>query len=362
MKTLPSWHTKYLLSQNNFTHNISDVKSVVNILNTSGIINITGMVGVWKTSFVKLIIEKTWKAANYFYYNHSLTYNNSITSDSDLEKVYNNAAIIVLENCHEIKNIQKFIKKLYSKKKKIILVWNHYEYKWVIQHEVYPNADFLESASLQNVYSAIHNTISLDVFIENKLKNYPLVMKIIASIANTHDTISVREIHATLEKKWIIIAQITLIDYIKYMLSAKLIKKLHRYNFKTWKTTHSKAKYFFNSSPMRDLLLEWNNHLSNENKIFEQLQAGWYELSTWKNWTFMFSFLGGKKWKKIIVHLSTNTKKSEVKKEAKKLLKIPWDNTSKYLIVDSIKEIWIRPSTYEPLTIIEVKDFLNKSL
>ena len=170
-----------------------------------------------------------------------------------------------------------------------------------------------------------------------------------------------REIHKVLQNQGSKISQITLIEYINYITYSKLIKKIFRYDIKTDNISTWKAKYLFTDTSIRKSIVSnlLSKHILAENNVFQKLERKWYKILTWKNWTFDFSFITtNKKRENIIVHVSNNLEKNEVKKEAKKLLKIPWDYT-KFLLVNSIKEIWIRPSTYLPLKIMEIEEFLN---
>jgi hypothetical protein len=136
-----------------------------------------------------------------------------------------------------------------------------------------------------------------------------------------------------------------------------LVRKIYRFDLKLNNKSTWKAKYIFSSPEIRKSILNWKikKNIFNENIVYNTLMKSWKSsIYTWKNWTFIFSFI----FDDSIVHVSENTEKNEIKKEINKLKKIEW-NYNKYLIVNSIKEIWIRTSTYLPVKVLEIKDFLN---
>jgi predicted AAA+ superfamily ATPase len=169
--------------------------------------------------------------------------------------------------------------------------------------------------------------------------------------------ISVREINKILNDNWTKVSHITSIEYLDYILESKLIKKVYRYDLKLKNISTWKAKYLFTSSEIRKAILKntIEKKIFSENIVYETLIKNWKKgIYTWKNWTFNFSFITDN----LIIHISHYLDKNEVKKEIRKLLKIPLEY-QKILIVDSIKDIWIRPSTYLPLQIMEIEEFVN---
>ncbi len=203
----------------------------------------------------------------------------------------------------------------------------------------------------------VENLIFKDIYIKNKLKNYDLLMDIINFLAINIEFISVKEIHKTLNVTWIKVSHITLIEYINYIVQSWLINKIYKYNLKLKTISNQKAKYLFRSSNIKKAFYENINKFNlSENIIYHILiKYSNHPVFTWKNWTFNFSFIT----KKLIIHISKHLDKKEIKKEAKKLLKIEW-NYEKYLIINSIKKSWLRPSTYLPLKIIEIETFIKE--
>jgi predicted AAA+ superfamily ATPase len=202
------------------------------------------------------------------------------------------------------------------------------------------------------------NIILKDIYVKNNLKNYSLLKNIIIFLALNNDLFSAREIHKILNNNSIKVSHITVIEYLDYILESNLIKKIYRIDFKSGNKSSWKAKYLFCSSDIRKAILKnkIEKSIFNENMVYDTLITLWKnDISTWKNGTLYFSFVSDN----LIIHISNNIDKNEVKKEAKKLLKIPW-NYNKYLIVNSIKETWIRPSTYLPLKILEIEGFIKE--
>ena len=202
------------------------------------------------------------------------------------------------------------------------------------------------------------NILIKDIYIKNNLKNYELLKKIVKLLAMTNKLLSAREIHKILNYNNVAVSHITTIEYLDYILKSNIIKKVYRLDLKQDNISTGKAKYLFSYSNIRKSILNWkiNKYILNENIVYEALMKMWKDwIYTWKNWTFNFSFISGKN----IIHISSHNDKNEIKKEINKLKKIEW-TFNKYLIVNSIKEIWIRQSTYLPLKVLEIEDFLKE--
>jgi predicted AAA+ superfamily ATPase len=176
-------------------------------------------------------------------------------------------------------------------------------------------------------------------------------------LAMTNKLLSAKEIHKILNYNWVKVSHITTIEYLDCVLKSDLIKKIYRIDLKSKNISTWKAKYLFNSSNIRKSVLNnkiWK-YIFNENIVYQTLVKLWNkDIYTWKNWTFDFSFISNNN----IIHISSHSDKNEVKKEVNKLKKIEW-NYKKYLIINSIKDTWIRPSTYLPLKVLEIEEFLK---
>jgi predicted Zn-ribbon and HTH transcriptional regulator len=202
------------------------------------------------------------------------------------------------------------------------------------------------------------NILIKDIYIKNNLKNYNLLKKLVKLLAMTNKLLSAREIHKILNYNKVAVSHITVIEYLDHILKSWLVTKVFRTDLKLEKTSTWKAKYLFTFANIRNAILNWKieKHILNENIVYEALIKLWNnKIYTWKNWTFNFTFIS---WKNII-HISSHSDKNEIKKEINKLKKIE-GNYDKYLIVNSIKEIWIRPSTYLPIKVLEIEDFIKE--
>ena len=201
------------------------------------------------------------------------------------------------------------------------------------------------------------NFILKEIYIKNNLKNYDLLNKLLKLLALTNKLLSAREIHKILNYNNIKVSHITTIEYLDYILKSWIVEKVFRYDFKLNNVSTWKSKYLFKSTNIRKTILNNNikKYIFYENLIYETLIKKWKKLYTGKNWTFNFSFLTDD----LIIHISENNEKKEIKKEINKLKKIDWDY-KKYLIVDSIKKSQLRPSTYLPIKVLEIEDFLKE--
>lgn len=380
LKNLNKKFHQYFLQLKYQWKNIILLKEIVITLNKKWILIVSWLISASKTELIHEIIKKTNKLNHFFYINTHIDIYKSIYSSDILEEIYNNEPIIILENIWQIENIDTFIHKYNKNWKKIIIIWNDYNPKWIHTIEILPEYDSLHCINLlqynqkNSIYINLlsHKIITQEIIIQNNVKNIHQIQAIIYFLTQNIDFISIREINILLHSKWIKIAHITLIEYINYIISSKLIKKVFRYDIKkeltsSWKNNFistGKAKYFFTDSEILYALSWWNIDFFSlaENIIFQKLEQMPVSIYSWKNWTFNWSFLTKDCWIEknphLIIQISRNIEKGEVKKEAKKLLKIPWKYT-KFLLVKSIKDIGIRPSTYLPLQIMDIQDFIQ---
>ncbi len=349
---------KYISQKDILGVNTRILKSIVSSLNKKSIIMITWMTWVNKLWAIKEMIIKTKMQKDFFYFNSELDIKHEIQSDTDLDNIYNNKKLIILENIITINNVSNFIHSSLKKWKKVLLIGNNTKLKWVSTIEVLPH--FKEDLWTEYYNLLTQTILSKDIYIDNKLKSFEILKTTLYILAWNTQLISVRQIHTLLLSYWLKISHITLIEYINALLHSNLIKKLLRYDIKTNKDSTGKAKYFFTETQTRisAFPLQIKSHIINKNSVFQKLEYLWYSLFTGKNGTFEFDFISKWTGQNIIVHMSSHTQKNEVKKEVKKLLKIPW-KYQKYLILSSIKEVWIRPSTHYPLQIMDIDNFLT---
>ncbi|MDQ7023762.1 MAG: hypothetical protein Q9M97_09845 [Candidatus Gracilibacteria bacterium] len=167
------------------------------------------------------------------------------------------------------------------------------------------------------------NIILKDIYVKNNLKNYILLNSLLKLLAMTNNLLSAKEIKEILEHNGIKFSHITIIEYLDYILESGLVKKVFRYDLKTENKSTGKAKYLFSSYNVRKAILNNNIEKSiiNENIVYNVLiKLGEKDIYTGKNGTYNFAFYTNN----IIVDISKNTKKQELKKEINKLLKIEW--------------------------------------
>jgi len=103
--------------------------------------------------------------------------------------------------------------------------------------------------------------------------------------------------------------------------------------------------------------LKLNKKILIENIIYNILDYNEYIIYSWLNWKFEFSFYWKKDKEKLFIHVSEEKNKEDIKKEVNKLNKIKCD-WRRYLLVENIKEIWIKKIKYDNVLIIEINEFL----
>lgn len=408
---------KYLEKLNLFIKNNVFQEEISKKLNEEKLIIVSWLRWTWKANIINNIIQKSNYKNNYFYFNKDLDYNNNIKSIKDFIllfntyiKRYNKASIVILENSHNIEWFKDFLSKLYNENYKIIIIWNDIKISWKPKVSIYPlsikqlKTNYLEELNITNIlkYWTLQEVILLkeehlktsylksqksDIILNDIIKAYSLknielynYTIIFLSLLNTYK--SLRELNKKLNNN-IKISLITMIEYVDYSIEAWILYRMYKYDLKQKKEISSKAKYYFSDTWIRNSL-NWfttDTYILKENLIYNELLQNWYIINWWINWKFEFSFIARKENKKSnkieidtkYIHLSKQISKEEIKKEVRKLIKIPlnldiieWKDSieiiSKYLIVENIKEIWLKKLQYENVKIVDFEKFIKEVL
>ncbi len=358
------------------TSSLENLKKIVNILNKDSAIIIKWIKSVWKLSLIKDFITKTKSENNFIFFDKASDIESKINSSLDLDKIFENqnGKIIILKECEKIANLENFVQKKISEKKKVILIWNSIFLDNISEIEIIPdNLDletfssiydvkFIEKLSIKKSYlKLLTESIVSEILIKNSIKNVLLLNIIIHFFSKNLETISIREIHLKLLEKWIKVAPLTVNEYINFLLNEKFIKKVFRKDLKRDSILKEKSKYYFTDTWIRNAIYNFSLPKLTliDNLLFQELSAKWYNILTWKNWTFYFSYLLEKDWRNLIIHISHETDKNELFKEARRLLKIEW-NYEKFLLVADKSTFAIRSSTLKPVELVEIDEILEK--
>ncbi len=314
---------------------------------------------------------------------HNLELNKRWIRDIYNEYLINNlpAKYIILEDIDNIPNIREFISEIHRKKEsKIIIIWNNIKIPSAYQIDLtFYNLDISNLEHSIKYWNIVdnYNTKNKDIFLKNLansvilndlilgffVKNINLLNYTITLLSNNNNSVSLRELHKIVKSFNIDISLITLIDYINYLLSSKMIYRSYTFDLKLNKEITSKAKYYFSDNWLRNSFynFELNEDILIENLLFVYLKSNWYEVFNWKNWTFNFSFYSIKDNKKTYIHISKKSDKNELKKEIRRLLKIPWE-WERYLIINNkqIEDLKIKKFEYESVKIVTLEQLLLK--
>lgn len=408
MKHLIEQNKSHLLWIKVFKNHDNIVKNIVDTLNIDKIIILSWMKNVWKINIIKEMLTRTKLIDNVFYFNKENDTKNEVLDSEKLNILYsvyvwlyNIPKIIILEDVSKIEWIKDFIPKFYKQKIKIVIIWNNLKIKWIKEIEILPenisdereidkelkywllndinyfnDINYLNNLKYKNtiylqerILTLLKNDIILkDIFISFWVKNFNLYNHTLSYLAKTNKFTSLRD----LQKKLNLFQNIsikTTIDYIDFSLQAKIIKRVYNYDIKTEKIISSQAKYYFTDLWIRNNLVnfEFNKTILLENYIFNELQRKWYKVHAWKSWNFEFTFIAEKihhenneKINKIYIHISKETEKDEIKRERKKLNKIP-DDYKKYLIVENLDNFKFKKYEVDNVKIIWVEKFLGGS-
>lgn len=402
MRKIIENNRNYILNKEVYKTSNETLKRIIKSLNEKSLVIVSWLKNVWKTNILKDLLTRTSTTESFFYVNKILDKENKITNNKDLENLlkihidtYKQPKIIILHNTNKIERIKNFISKLYKEKKKdgksqykIILVWNNIKIEWIEDIEISPKNtsevlknkwleidNILKYGSLEKIISLpiensntkkeyinfIKNDILLnDIFISFSVKNIELYNYTLSFLSKNNIFLSLRELQKKLDVNKSISLKTTM-DYIDFSIQSKIIRKMYKYDLKLNKYISSRVKYYFTDLWIRNSFYNFlvDTNTLKENLIFNELYSLWYEIYGWLNGKFDFSFIAEKNWERIYIHLSEQTDKEEIKKEVRKLNKI-WDENGKYLIVENIKELWLKKLKYENVEIFNLEDFIKR--
>lgn len=376
------------------------LEKIIKIVEIDKLVIVSWMKNIWKTNFIKELINKTNANNNFFHYNVKNDLNNHIKTGEDLFlllneyiKLYKIPNYIILENISNIEWIEYFITKVHDLNYNTILIWNNIHIWGIKEIEILNTYEITDNNISEKLKYWSLNEISLlnndelkkkflqlitndifvnEIFISFWVKNINLYNFTLSYLSYYNNFFSLRELQRNLDKIKNISLK-TVIDYVDFSLQVKIIKKVYKFDLKNNKEITTKAKYYFTDNWIRNSLSEFQTNKKTliENLIFNKLEYNNYKIYSWLNWKFDFSFYWIKEKKNshliksIYIHISEETKKEELKKEVNKLLKIwkkKWDNElcKKYLLVESIDKLGIKKLKYDNVEIVEINNFLIK--
>lgn len=353
-------------------------------LNNNSIMTLSWLRNTWRTSLVSLMLEKTQKFEETFYYNAELDTLWTIKNKDDFitifdlyVRIYWIPKIIILQNMSNIEWIKELILQFYKTKKyKILLVGNNIQIEWVTNIELYPlwitnNYEknirgwlpvvrvIPENSYKDILLTSLRNDILMsDIVNSYNIKNVSLYNYILWYLSESIQYSSIREIHRNLSFNHIEISHLTLIEYLSSATTTKILSKCVRYDMKSHKEISSKVQYYFWDVWIRKSFTDtYNNFL--QNLLYIELLSKWYNVHWWINWKFIFDFYAMKWESKLCIHFESSTDKSEIRKTARKLAKID-SPANKYVIVEDKKQIeWMRKFQEQGVQILELYEFVK---
>ncbi|MDD3646318.1 MAG: AAA family ATPase [Candidatus Gracilibacteria bacterium] len=366
-------------------NNLNYIKNIVNKLNKEKIIIISGIKNVGKTQVISEMIKKTKIESNFFYFNNNLDNVNIIKNDIDLKNMINievnfnkDIKYIFLQNISKIENIKDLIIYLYKSDFKVILIGNdikipniqEIEIKNSINEDIEKdiiygnlgNTYYLNDTNFKKEYiNLIKDNILLNqIFCLKSVKNINLYNLIITKLALLEKDISLREFHRDIEKVNNI-SLVTMMDYIDFSIQEKIIKRVEFFDFKTNTIKVNKVRYYFCDNGFRNCLTNFDlsRQLLIENIIFVLLNYNNYNIYTGVNGVFEINFYAKKEDKEIIVYLSEQKEKNNIKKEIKKLQKIA-GTIKKYLVVEKETKYNFKETTFGDVEIVTIEELIKK--
>jgi len=350
----------------------------------------------YKRAFMSNILNNSNYCEDYLYINKNLDLNNIIKNPNYLEflimhyKDYSNKIpkIIVLDNFNKKEKMQDFINFAKTNNYKVIFIWNKIDFLENIKNKQIISINnkiekFSNIINIENnncILAESKNIITEEIIKSYNLNNIDLYNYTITFLSNFNKKASVREIHRKLNKI-IKISLVTMIEYLKYSKEAKIINQVQVFDFKKQKEIETKSKYYFSSTIFRNSIynFELDELLLKQNYLFTQLQAKWYQINSWINWTYEFDFfltqslLKRREVVTVYIDFCKNSDKKEIKKQINKLLKVPekieplnplvrGDMTqtfSKYLVLENPKELGLKKLQYENLKIVSLEELVD---
>lgn len=361
-----------------------ELNTLTDILNKNSLVTLTWLKHTGRTSLISLMLEKTNKYNDTFYYNAELDTLWSIKNKDNFiilfdlyVRINGTPKIIVLQNMNNIEWIKQLILQLYKTKKyKILLVWNNIQIEWVNNIELFPLwiTDNIEKNKRwglpavrvipENSYkdlllTSIRNDILMvDIIEAYNIKNVTLYINVLSYLSEINNYSSIREIHRNLWDHQIDISHLTLIDYLASATNTKILSKCYRYDMKSKKEISSKVQYYFGDVWIRKTFAHTEIALS-QNLLYIELLSKWYTVQWWINWKFIFDFYVNKWDSKLCIHFESSRNKSEIRKTARKLAKIDtW--AMKFVVVESKENIeWMRKFEEQWVKIVEFLELVS---
>ncbi len=367
------------------------LQKLVEELNHKKIIIISGMRYMWKTKLLKEMITKTGLEKHFFYYNSEVDLLGKIQNSEDLElllwlhiRVHWEPKILILQNISKIDGIKDYIWELYTQKKyKIIIVGNNIKISGIPEIELHSQktsvvskesmTQTLKYGSIEEVSlvrdlsyktlllkSMFQHILSQDILYTYDIKNKYLYIQVLWFLAKKTQNMSLRELQRELESEGISIALMTLTDYIDAGVKAKLLRKMSKYDIKIKKEIASKLRYYFSDTGIRNTLLWHIPHIpiQLENTLLSELTKHGYAVMTGIHGRFEFT-CRAKKAKDILdIHIYLSDDKNELKKDIRKLAKIPGEH-KKFLLVSEKESYKLRKYEVDGVVVCEVWELLT---
>lgn len=363
------------------------LEKLVNHINNEKIVIITWLKNIWKTEVVSDFITKTKIWDKFFYFNKDLDTENIIKDNFSLENLFNvyvnlykNTKYIILQNISQINWIKDFISKLYKNNFKIIIIWNdikipnitEIEIKNMISDNIENDLLYWNIWKLYNLSDTIFKKEYISLIVDNiflskiislkLVKNIFLYNLILTKISKLTNFISLRELHREIEKNDNIALK-TFMDYIDFTIQEKILYKIELYDFKKEKSILNKSKYYFSDNWIRNKLNNFNldRNILIENLIFIKLNYYNFNIFSWINWSYEFTFFAKQKENNIYINIINILEKEELKKEINKLQKVPW-KAKRYLVLNNIDKLNLKKYIYDDVELISAEELIKKSL
>jgi len=371
----------YLNQQISQDYDIKYIKDITNHINKDKLIIVSWIRNIWKSNLIWNIILKTNILDKSLYFNKDLDSENLIRdldSLNNLIKEKKNLRYIFLQNIGNIEWIKTFISKLYKQNYKIVIIWNDIKIPNITDINICKQINindikntllfwfmynWTNTKNIKTSISLIIDNIILKWIVQLKsVKNVILYKSTLTFLSKLEAYKSIRDIHRNISEQHEISLK-TFMDYIDFSIQENIIEKIPLFDIKKNKEITSKSKYFFTDNWIRNTLTNYtlDNQILKENLIFIKLKYNNFKIYWGLNWLFSFSFIAEKENKKIYIHLSESTEKTDIKKEVNKLLKI-WDNNKKYLIINDLEKLNLRKKEYDSVSILTFNEIIKKDL
>lgn len=225
---------------------------------------------------------------------------------------------------------------------------------------ILPDEDRIKREYLQNIYNSI---LYRDIIKRNQIRNVAFLENLVNYIAdNVGSQVSAKKISDYLKSQRVQMSINTVIDYLKFLTEAFIIRKVKRQDINGKKIFEIGEKYYFEDIGMRNVIAGFSPkdiQKVYENAVFNHLKSIGYDIKTGASSDKEIDFIATKNNEIAYFQVAyLLSEQSTIDREFGNLLLIN-DNYPKHVIS---KETFATQNTYKGIYQLSLRDFLFEFL